>query len=75
MEKIINDKSLQTEILYYLDIKNITHDSLYPKDITDEYIKDIHNLENINKKNYGKKYPTWKRNNGFTTKNFGDFVQ
>lgn len=45
------------------------------KDITAEYVKEIHNLENINKENHGKKYPTWKRNNGFTTKDFGDFVQ
>jgi len=45
------------------------------EDITDEYIKEIHNLENINKENSGKKYPTWKRNNGFTIKDFGDFVQ
>jgi len=45
------------------------------KDITDKYVEEIHNLENLNKENSGKSYPTWKRNNGFTTKDFGDFVQ
>lgn len=45
------------------------------KDITEEYVKEIHRLEDENLKNFGKRYPTWKREKGFSTNDFGDFIQ
>ena len=56
VEKMIIEKSLRTEILYYLDIKNITHDSLYPKDITDGYVdSDLESIKRLLDEMYLKK--------------------
>lgn len=47
------------------------------EDITEEYVAEIHELENKNFELSDKKYkyPSWERKNGFTNKDIGSFIK
>ena len=43
-------------------------------DVTRDYVKEIHALENANMESTGFRYPSWKRREGFNIGNMEDFV-